>query len=240
MKKLIVFVGTSGSGKTTLGNYLKSKGIPELVSHTTRTYRVGESEGSPYYFVTKEFFDKIEKVEESEYAGNHYCISATEVDMKLSAHPIVYTITNLHGYEQIKNYCAVNYPDIKVIMIYVDITLEVAAHRMSERGDTDENIGKRILKAVLDKELENSKYADYIVNNNGEYKDSIEQLDYILNKIKPCGPEQLAQEYGSYDLLAAYIMRTANVPVETAKDLVYSTDIDFEHYIEERIFSEED
>lgn len=46
--------------------------LAELVSHTTRAPRVGETNGKDYFFVTKEEFDKLAKVESTCYAGNYY------------------------------------------------------------------------------------------------------------------------------------------------------------------------
>ena len=50
---IYVLMGPSGSGKTVLSNVLKSLGIEELVSHTTRKPRHGETDKSTYYFVTE-------------------------------------------------------------------------------------------------------------------------------------------------------------------------------------------
>lgn len=45
--------------------------------------------------------------------------------------------------------------------------------------------------------------------------------------------KELADNYGTLDLLTAYIMRTANVSEEVAADLVYQIDMDLERCLEE-------
>lgn len=45
--------------------------------------------------------------------------------------------------------------------------------------------------------------------------------------------QELAENYGTYDLLTAYIMRTANINEEKAKVIVYKLDIYLERWIDE-------
>lgn len=45
--------------------------------------------------------------------------------------------------------------------------------------------------------------------------------------------QELAENYGTYDLLIAYIMRTANINEEKAKVIVYKLDIYLERWIDE-------
>lgn len=76
--KIIIFSGFSGVGKNTIINELRKK-YPSLLyipSMTTRSMREGESEGIPYFFVSKEefknriandFFIEYESVHENWY-----------------------------------------------------------------------------------------------------------------------------------------------------------------------------
>lgn len=174
MKKIFILVGPSGSGKTTLGRYLESLGIPELVSHTTREPRKGEIEGKSYYFINKEEFDKIERVEYSNYSGNFYCLSKKEVENKLSNYEIVFAVTDINGMKQIKK----QYPE-ETVSIFIEVTMDEMIDRMLERGDNKESIAKRMSNAVLNEELKNGKYCDYIVRNNELHK-AQHSLDQII------------------------------------------------------------
>lgn len=175
-KAIINIVGASGSGKTTIGNFLKSKGIPELVSHTTRPMREGEKEGNPYYFITKEEFDKLEKVQQTVYADNYYCVSKKEVENKLKDNKYTYVITAIDGTKQIKDNCNTN-----VIVVYVKTDIDTMKKRMKERGDSESDIAKRIKYAIDTKELENEKYADIIIDNTKNLNEATEQLEDFLN-----------------------------------------------------------
>lgn len=52
--------------------------------------------------------------------------------------------------------------------------------------------------------------------------------------------KRLANNYGTFDLLAAYIMRTIGVDEEKAKDMAYVVDMDLERMLEEMIDNEEE
>lgn len=175
-KKIIILNGPSGSGKTTIGNELKKLGIPELVSHTTRPMREGEIDGVSYYFVSPEIFNKIEKVEYSSYSNNHYCLSKEEVDSQLRDHNVVFAITDIDGYNQVKD----KYGDM-VTSIYIKVTYDEMIRRMKSRGDSNENIAKRISNAILTGEMDNEKVCDYALRND-TFSQAMFDLSIILNK----------------------------------------------------------
>ena len=177
-KRIILLMGASGSGKTTLGMFLREFGIPELISHTTRKKREGEREGDPYHFITKEEFDKIDKVEETEYAGNFYCLAKSEVEEKLKKFRRVYCITDAYGMKHIRQ----KYGDM-VKVIYIDVTLPEMKARMLSRGDSKEVIEQRIKNAIKNNELGNGSKADSIVRNDNLLKAKRDLLKEISIKL---------------------------------------------------------
>ena len=180
-KKLYCLVGASGSGKTTLAQYLKKDGVVELISHTTRMPREkdGEIHGVHYYFISNEEFDKIEKIEESPYAGEHrYCISADEMNSKFEKSDRLFVVVDLNGANQLKDNCKNRNVDVNIIYIQTD--LEVMRKRMEARGDSEENIVKRINFAKKSNELANGKFADYIIDNRGSLEESVNKLLEIV------------------------------------------------------------
>ena len=160
-KTVILLMGPSGVGKTELGKRLQKRGIPELVSHTTRPMRVGEIPEISYHFVSVEEFQKLDKLESNFYNGNYYCLSTEEVYSKLEAYDVVYAVVEKHGVEQIKEKLG----DL-VSVVYLRSSLETLENRMRERGDNEENIQKRLNLCIENKELELEEYADVIFENN--------------------------------------------------------------------------
>lgn len=179
MKHFIVLVGPSASGKTSIGMGLREKmGAVEAISHTTRCPRVGEVEGDPYYYISKEQFDAIDKVEFTEYAGNFYCLSAKEMEEKLAGDKPLYVITDVHGLSALRERYGKS-----VYAVFVKVDPGIIEDRMRKRGDSEENIQKRLDKAVADKEFDNWEYCDAVVDNNGDLDTSIAIVESIFRKL---------------------------------------------------------
>lgn len=173
---IYILTGPSGAGKTTLGKELKKHRIPEVVSHTTRPMRVGEIDGVDYNFVTLSEFEKLEKIESSTYAGNHYCVSKSEIEDKLRGNFDVFIITDLPGAMKIRE----AYPTL-VKIIYVSIEKDEMIERMKRRGDSEAEIEKRIKYTLEVNELHNHVYADHVINNSRDIEVSVQELMDIIH-----------------------------------------------------------
>lgn len=157
-KIIWAIVGLSGSGKTSVGaGSFKDRGVPEIISHTTRNMRAGEIEGETYYYVDKETFDKLEKVEEVCYAGNYYCTSKNEIENKLKTNDELVVVVSIEGVEALKH----SYGDI-VKSVFMDINKDLCISRMIARGDSKDAIEKRKAQSEITNEFDNGKFCDYI------------------------------------------------------------------------------
>lgn len=187
-KVLLLLIGASASGKTTLGVHLETLGVKQLVSHTTRQMRTGEINGETYYYITKEEFDNIDKLEQTYYAGNYYCLSRQEVERHKE--DLVYCIVDSHGVQQILQ----NYGRDNVIVIYIDVSYVDMIKRMRNRGDSEEKIKERIKYAIETKEMERDiEVADYFIINTDIDKQKI-ILSYITNTINKLKKEMSDEE----------------------------------------------
>lgn len=183
-KEMYIFIGPSGSGKSKLGFQLRKFNIPEMISHTSREIRLkdGEKEGETYYYRTKENIRNKKMVEYADYDGELYGLSEDEVVEKFSNHDIVYAVTELNGIKQIKKKLG---DRIRINVIFIKIDPEETELRMKLRGDNPEKIESRIAKAIKNKEYDNGKYADFIIDNNGSFENSVIQLfDIVFNQKK--------------------------------------------------------
>lgn len=156
---MIVLIGESGSGKTTLCNNLTSQhDFRKAVSCTTRQPREGEQEGKDYFFLSKEEFKQKIKLKEripthlhglleyTEYNGNYYGLIRSQARKKNCI-----AIVEPDGLKQIKNtLSALKKADsIPLIVFYLYASPEVRKERLIKRGDSLEDIEKRL---ALDKE----------------------------------------------------------------------------------------
>ncbi|MEG1301230.1 MAG: hypothetical protein RSC93_11055 [Erysipelotrichaceae bacterium] len=176
--KILCLIGQSGSGKTTIGNYLKTLGIPEIVSYTTRKPREGEKNGETYYFVSKKEFDLLDKVESVEYAGNFYGTSKGKIEEISSKSNLMFAIVTLDGFEALKK-C---YPN-NVVSVYVHANRMECITRMILRGDSEENIKKRISNSKLIDEAKNADDCDYAIHNDN-LENAKKEIIEICKKLK--------------------------------------------------------
>ena len=78
MNNIFVVSGPSGVGKDTIISELKKQGLEfrEIITTTTRPMRQGESQGNPYWFISKEEFEdlirKNKLVEWADVYGYYY------------------------------------------------------------------------------------------------------------------------------------------------------------------------
>lgn len=174
-KTLYLLIGPSGVGKTSLGEHLKQWGIPELISHTTRPMRKGESYCNPYYFVDIDTFYATEMVEYTEYNGYLYGTSKGEVDRVLGGdNNRAFVIVDRVGVEAFKHL----YPEMaKVIYIYA--SGKDLIERMTARGDDPDVIAERITHAYTTGEFNNIDVADYCIVNK-DINRAIAQLKVIV------------------------------------------------------------
>lgn len=203
MSKIFTITGPSGSGKDTiadgilylsgnrniddLSKFLRSyktelqalkAEFPEvfiktLVSHTTRSPRPGEKHGVNYYYITKEEFDNLPKVEETYYSGNYYCLSQDEV--KNTRNGIV--VVDIEGVKQVKAFNKDTYS------FYIMTSPEVIEKRMEARGDTPEKIAERLKFAETTGEYNNADKCDHVIINDNIISTLREVYSVIVNKI---------------------------------------------------------
>lgn len=178
MKHLFCVVGPSGAGKTTITNAIcQLYNFGQIISITTRLPRNGETPGKDYHFINKKTYDSLEKVEAVEYAGNYYGIAKQEIEENFAKHDIVFVVVEIKGYQILKKYLS----DVATVTsIFIQVDKNTLTSRLTRRGDSYENIQKRLDNIVKTNELDNIKICDYVINNNGQITHSIMQLENIL------------------------------------------------------------
>ncbi len=163
--KLFILSSPAGGGKTTLANLLISE-IPNLkrvITCTTRKPRPGEKNGVDYFFLSEEEFKRrIEENDFLEYAivhGNYYGTPKKEVLEELSKGIDLILVIDVQGMRQVKK----NFKDVVSIFL-LPPSFNTIIERMKQRGDSEEEIKKRLETAK--KEIPAWREYDYIVIND--------------------------------------------------------------------------
>lgn len=176
---LVIFIGPSGSGKSSIAQHLiYNFEAVKIVSTTSREPRPGEVDGIHYHFVSKEKFEEMiandEFVEFAKYSSNYYGTSKKEIEKKIKSDRLVVNVMEIGGALKIKEM----FPETKIIFCYAEI--DSLMQRMYDRGDSFENIKKRVKFLFDEEEYKNSDKADFVLNNNGELKNSFKELEEYL------------------------------------------------------------
>lgn len=171
---IYIVMGPSGSGKTLVGEFMKEKGLRELVSHTTRPPRPGEVNGISYHFADLKTFQSIEKVEESLYAGSWYGVSKKEVEEKTKLGD-VFAVTDVNGALAFKKM----YKD-NVRILYIASSPKNLRRRMKAREDSKENIRKRLDTFRKNSEAFQDRYAHMVINNDKSKRHLNRMVTYYL------------------------------------------------------------
>ncbi len=177
---LITVSGPSGSGKgTVLGELIKKHDDVKIsVSMTTRQKRNGEIDGTNYYFVNREYFEK--KINENgmleyaEYAGNYYGTPKEPVDKMLNEGKAVILEIDVQGADKIKDI----YPDVVRIFI-MPPSVGVLERRLRGRNTEDEEtINHRLV--IAKGEMRMAPDYDYIVVNDA-LDEAVKDVETIID-----------------------------------------------------------
>ena len=149
----------------------------EVVSHTTRDPRKGEINGIHYHFVSPEEFLSLERYEETIYNGDYYGLTVNAVNEVLRFAEIPVAVVDQAGVRNIRR----KTPDVHAV--FIKTNLDVMEEHMRTRGDSEENISKRLKNAIANNELEFPE-ADYVIDNTGELSKTLSEVIDIIESIR--------------------------------------------------------
>ena len=179
--RLFVLSAPSGTGKDTVIQELKAQGLDFYVvaSVTTRAMRPGESEGNPYYFVSKERFDEMiaqgELLEHALVHGNWYGQPLQPIRDNLHVGRDVLLKIDVQGAETVRK----KLPGAIYIFLVPGSIEELVMRLTNRHTETEEQIQRRLINAR--NELAQQKYYDYTVMNRQDHlQDAVENLRAII------------------------------------------------------------
>jgi guanylate kinase len=180
--KLFIISGPSGAGEDSVIEGLKKfLPIERVITTTTRKMRPREYNGSPYYFISKEEFEKkIKKNELFEYAQEYndqfYGVTRKEIERVVNCGKIGIWKIEYKGATAIKKIM----PEVVSIFIMAP-TLEDIERRLLKRGASKECIKERM---IYTKEwLKHKDIYDYeVINHENKLNEAIDEVKNIILK----------------------------------------------------------
>lgn len=181
--KIFIIFGPSGSGEDSVIEGLRRDlEIERVITTTTRRMRRGESEGSPYHFISKkEFQEKLKRGEFVEFAegynGHHYGVTEEELNRVLRSGKIGIWKVEYQGVRTIKK----KFPYLVAIYL-APSSIEILEGRIRKRGDIeDRDIGERM--AYTRKWMKEEKiYDEKVINEEGKLEETIIQVKTIIER----------------------------------------------------------
>ena len=178
---LFVLSAPSGTGKDTVINTARAQGMDLFVipSITTRQPRPGESEGTPYNFVSKETFEELagkdELIEFANVHGNWYGQPRQPIRDNLRAGRDVLLKIDVKGAATVRK----KVPQA-IFIFLVPESLEELADRLVKRNtETKEELQRRLEDAHI--ELAERDWYDYVITNRqGHAAEAAEKLRAII------------------------------------------------------------
>jgi len=178
--RLFIISGPSGAGEDSVIKGLKEiMSIEAVVTTTTRPLRVGESQGIPYYFISKEEFVRgVEKGDFYEWAeedgGNFYGVTKKEIERVMNLDKVGIWKVDYKGVVNIKKIL----PEIKVV--FIDAPEESRRQRVKTRDNaSDEFVNRRMEYGKGWYEIKHL-YDYEVLNEDGKLEDSIKKVANII------------------------------------------------------------
>jgi guanylate kinase len=150
-----------------------------IVSVTTRAPRPGESEGNPYYFVSKQEFERMVAddalLEHAMVHGNWYGQPLQQVKDQLRTGRDVLLKIDVQGAATVRR----TLPNAIFIFLRPGSLEELEARLIQRHTETEEERARRLNDARL--ELAQQDHYDYtVVNRQGQVHEAVEQLRAII------------------------------------------------------------
>ncbi|MDR0516471.1 MAG: guanylate kinase [Fibromonadaceae bacterium] len=181
---LFVFSAASGAGKTTLMNKVMPNftNVVYSVSATTRSPRLGETDGVHYFFKTEEEFKKMieqnELIEWNNVHNNYYGTPKFFVEQKLSEGRDVAFDLDVFGKVNFDK----AYPQAVGILI-LPPSMEELEKRLRDRGtETEESVKLRMENAKKETEFATTHGKYQYTIYNGDLETAAAELKGIMEK----------------------------------------------------------
>lgn len=181
MSNIFIISGPSGAGEDSIIEGLRRYfDVEKIITTTTRKMRPKESQGNPYYFISKEQFiiqrDRNEFVEWAEqYNGNLYGVTKEEIERVKKTNRIGTWKIEWKGVLTAKKI----YPEIKSIFITVT-DLAVLEDRIRRRDGVSQAYIEERMKYTKEWMNHQDIYDYTVFNDEGKLNEAVHKVAEII------------------------------------------------------------
>ncbi|MBD3238398.1 MAG: guanylate kinase [Candidatus Moranbacteria bacterium] len=187
--KIFVVSGSVGAGKDTIlrAIYRRRSDLYWAKTTTTRQPRPGETQGNPYYFISKSAFQDLiaqDKLFEYEnvYADHYFGMTKSEIKQALKQDQNIIWQIDYRGYNTIKRKYKNLFQDRLVSIFILPPSIKVAEQRIRQRSQLPEKIIKERLE-LAKKEIQAGQDYDYtVINKQGRLNLAIDDILAIIDQ----------------------------------------------------------
>jgi len=178
---IFIISGPSGAGEDSIIKGLKQYfPIENIVTTTTRNMRLGESNGNPYWFVSREEFEKRIASDDfvewaKQYNGNLYGVNKKEIERVKNSGKVGIWKIDYKGVITAKKL----YPEIPAIFITVP-SLDILKERIRNRDYASEEYIKERMEYTKEWMKHKDIYDYTVINEDGKLDRAIEETAGII------------------------------------------------------------
>jgi len=183
LRNIVIISGPSGAGEDSIIDGLaKHTRVNRVITTTTREKRPGESDGNPYYFISKEEFEKKVAGNEfiewaQQYNGNLYGVTRSELERVNSLPGIGTWKIEYKGVISAKKL----FPEIRAIFVMAE-SLDILAERIRSRSHVTEDYIRERMDYTKEW-LQHENIYDYkVINKQGHLEGAVDEVMEILKK----------------------------------------------------------
>jgi guanylate kinase len=179
--RLIIVAAPSGAGKSSFVEKLAAEDsrLHDIITYTTRPMRHHESQGKPYFFISKEEFDKKIKedffIEWANVHTNYYGTSYEQINLAWAKNKVVIMDIDIQGVMTFKS----KFPDAKTVFILPPSIDELRRRVIKRDGAPPPDLEVRMLNA--EKEMQKASEFDVQIVND-DFERSFAEFKKIVEK----------------------------------------------------------
>lgn len=179
--KMIIVAAPSGAGKSSFVEKLAAENsrLHDIITYTTRSMRVHESQGKPYFFISREEFEKKIKedffIEWAQVHTNLYGTSYEQIQLAWARDKVVIMDIDIQGVVTFKS----KYPEAKTVFILPPSIEELRRRVIKRDGAPPPDLEVRMANA--EKEMKMAHEFDVQIVND-DFERSYAEFKKIVEK----------------------------------------------------------